>query len=465
MLKAKKLVQATALFLTLSILFTACDVPDISEFTTTSSEMTRAIRKGFSETSALLNSASKNELFDDTIKDEFSAKHKDFNKASKPTIKVLEGIDSYLEALNALAASNKKSGENAKAVVDSVGSLVSLVTGSALPSVVGKASTWLITEFNKFQTFQSFEDRVKSVSVIMEGQTDSSGKKKCTDEKLAGIENSTTLSDAEKARLFNGLGCGVIDILKQNLRDLQGINNNVSETLHTRTFAKNKITIDYNNSLNTNDLRIQKELSNILIYKDLYAKLNELQRAVNLEFDLFKANLENTYRRKIQAAPNNTEKERLRREKEQKIRQRQSEINRESDKAAEYRSEIKSTLELIISLDQTLSALQNETDSLIIITRLEAREKELLDKTKLYTADLQRISPAYSRATAELEQIRTKQKQLNELLETGIDALDAWADTHANLRISLKTKKTLTVSRLLSKVREMWEILKPSEEN
>lgn len=465
MLKLQRIIKATALFLTISILFTGCDVPDISEFTTASSEMTRAIRKGFSETAALLDSASKNELFDDKIKQEFGAKHKEFNEASKPTTKVLEGIDGYLEALNALAASNKKSEENSKAVVDSVGTLVSLVTGNALPSVVGKASTWLLTAYNEFKTAKSFKNRVEAVSLIMEGQTDSQGKKICTEEKITQIENSARLNDREKARLINSLGCGVIDILKLNLKDLMAINNDLSTVLHTRTFDKNKITIEYNNNLSANDQRIQKELSNILSYKDLTAKFNEFESSLNLEFDVFKANLENSYKRKIQDAPTNAEKERLRREKEQKIRQRESEKNREIAKRRdEDKDVIRATLNFIISLDQTLLSLRNETDPIIIITRLEAREKELLEKTKLYTADQQRINPAYSKATAELEQIKVKQKQLNDLLSSGIDALDAWADTHANLRTALNTKQTLTVSRLLAKVREMWEILKPTEE-
>ena len=36
---------------------------------------------------------------------------------------------------------------------------------------------------------------------------------------------------------------------------------------------------------------------------------------------------------------------------------------------------------------------------------------------------------------------------------------DAWAETHANLRVAVNTKKPLTAAKLASKVKEIWAII------
>lgn len=466
MSKLKPVFRTTALLLVITLFFTACEIPDISKFTETSAEMTRAIRKGFSETDDLLNSASKNNLFSEDTKKEFAKSHKEFSKASKPTIDVLEGIDGYLEALNALAVSNKKSGEKAQEVVDSVDSLVTIVTGSALPSIVGKASVWLITSLNEFKTAKSFKRRVDIVSEIMEGRKNSAGKKSCTELNVNSIIESEQINDEQKAFSINKLGCGVIDILKWNIRDLQGINNTVAELLYAKTLQKNEVTLEYHDNILANDKRIQTELSNILRFKELVAKFERFEIAENLRFKVFETNLENTYKRKLQSATTQAERNRLKEEKDKRLREKRAEVDKEiAATNAENQSEIRSTLDFIIGLDKTLDSLSQESDNGTIITRLEVREKQLIDQTKLFASDLQRIDPSYSNATAELDQIRNKQKQLNAILNSGADALDAWADTHANLRKSLETKQPLTVSRLISKVRELWEILNPAEES
>lgn len=464
MSKLKSVFRIAALLLIITILFTSCEIPDISKFTETSAEMTRAIRKGVNDTADLLGSASKNDLFDAATKNELAGSYKDFKDASKPTMKVLEGIDSYLEALNALAASNKKSGENAQSVVDSVDSLVSVVTGSALPSIVGKASVWLLTSFNEFKTERSFKKRVEKVSEIMEGKKNSAGQKLCTELNVNSVLDSKQINEEQRRDALNKLGCGVVDILKWNLRDLQGINNNLSEILYARTLSKNEVTLEYHSNIQANDKRIQTELSNILRYKELVAKFDQFEKSSNLELKVFESRTQNNYRRKIDAATTRAEKERLEKERDKKLAdERKRTAQKIEDMKRDSRDEIQSTLDFVISLDRSLESLAQEVNGKIIFNRLEEREKQLIEQTKLFASDLQRISPSYSDAVNELEQIRNKQKQLDSLLDSGVDALDAWEDTHANLRKSLETNQTLTVSRLASKVRELWEILKPAE--
>ncbi len=62
---------------------------------------------------------------------------------------------------------------------------------------------------------------------------------------------------------------------------------------------------------------------------------------------------------------------------------------------------------------------------------------------------------------------RLQEQQLELLLDASTNALDAWTDSHANLRVVINTKKPLTVSRLVSKVREIREIIdkKPESED
>src|SRR5438270_7616148 len=107
------------------IFCSACDVPDISEFTKQSAEMTRGIRKGVKDTEALIKDATeRNDLYSDATRAKLKKDLKDYQNGIKPTVAALDALDGYLEALNALSQANKKSGENASAVVTSVGNLV-----------------------------------------------------------------------------------------------------------------------------------------------------------------------------------------------------------------------------------------------------------------------------------------------------------------------------------------------------
>lgn len=109
-----------------SILFTACDVPDISEFTTQSVEMTRGIRQGVKDTGDVLKTAAANDsLFEPETIRGFQKYSKSYNTVMQPTLKTLDALDSYVEALNALAQANKKSAENSEVLVGAIDDLVS----------------------------------------------------------------------------------------------------------------------------------------------------------------------------------------------------------------------------------------------------------------------------------------------------------------------------------------------------
>ena len=104
MSKIKLVHKIVPIFLIVSILFTACDVPDISEFTTQSAEMTRGIRQGVKNTGDVLKNASeRDDLFGDKTRDRFKAEAEKYQRVMNPTLQALDSLDGYLEALNALS--------------------------------------------------------------------------------------------------------------------------------------------------------------------------------------------------------------------------------------------------------------------------------------------------------------------------------------------------------------------------
>lgn len=519
-----------AILLVVSLLFTACDVPDITEFTTQSAEMTRGIKQGVRETADILAAASKrDDLFSAADISEIKKKHADYQKSVKPTLKVLESIDAYLEALNTLSQANKKSEENSRAAVNAVSELVSAVSGIAIASTAINLATGLVTQLEQLRTAKDFKKRVELVDQIMNGG-DSRGNKPCRQDptgavkkqirneidrfdasvltsrqakegnlvqRIAALESeidelkrqkegtqveaelikidakivrkNTAIEAAkekaeaeidslyanriarftaqEKARVEQAVGgasCGVIDLLKLNIEDLRAIHNSVSRKLYDGTRSKNITVMSYHDSIVANDGRVQWELQHILDYKRLSSRLNEA-----------------VYRDEPAA------------------------------KLDARKEELKDTLSGVFILDSTLQSSicarifvtsagastcdQNKKIVLDdfrnnffvyngkLIKLLEGREGQLLEENKRFSADLERIDPAYQQVIARLKQIEDKRKQMDALFENSEGALDTWAETHANLRVVLNTKKPLTVSRLVSKVKEIWSILKPEE--
>src|SRR5262245_30895149 len=108
------------LVLITAILFASCKIPDISNFTEASAQMTTAIRLGVTETDSIIERASqRTDLFGDQTK-AIKESLKNYREATAPTLKTLKGLDAYLEALNSLATAQTKSAQNAAAAVNSV---------------------------------------------------------------------------------------------------------------------------------------------------------------------------------------------------------------------------------------------------------------------------------------------------------------------------------------------------------
>jgi hypothetical protein len=532
MKKTKLFSKIIPIILIVSILFTACDVPDISKFTEQSAEMTRGIRQGIKETDTILLDASKrNNLFDPGQLERITKQLTEYRKNTKTTVKVMESIDSYLEALNALAQANKKSGETSKAVVDSVSGLVAAASGITIADGAIKLATGIGTLLEKFRTAKAFKERVELVDQIMNGG-DATGNKPCTqdprgvltnkvrgeidlldnqvkqkrikfeaelseqitilddeikklteqkddaekaeneaadpkvkdkqkfikEQRAAQIDEKIEAKEAKKAESDNkiselyakriadltqsqkdaiekaveGVQCGVIDLLRFNIEDLQVIYNSVALTLHTRTKIKNRTVLDYHDSIVVEDGRVQKTLLQILGYKSRNVEYNRLVRAQQKTEDIkiaMKDDLTGIF---------------------------MTDLGLEDGICAIVKCVGEKKL-----IDEADFVSNFDTYRSKIFVALGPREVELLDLNKRYTADLQRIDPAYSAVNAELKQIKTKQKQMNDLFKTSGEALDTWGQTHSNLRLSFNTKRPLTVSRLVSKVKEIWSILNP----
>ncbi|MEO6051552.1 MAG: hypothetical protein ABIP78_09500 [Pyrinomonadaceae bacterium] len=193
----------------MSIFFTACDVPDISEFTTQSVEMTRGIRQGVKDTGDVLKTAAANDgLFEPATIKGFQKYSKEYDTVMKPTLETLDSLDSYVEALNALARANKKSAENSKALVGAFNNLVSSASklviapqaaAFEIPDMALKIGTGTIAAIENFRTAKSFKNRVNAAAEVVEGRYDKTeelvgGKKVvtytkiCTDGEKEGIE-------------------------------------------------------------------------------------------------------------------------------------------------------------------------------------------------------------------------------------------------------------------------------------
>lgn len=527
MKKIKPLSRVIPIILIASILFSACDIPDISKFTEQSAEMTRGIKQGVKETSGILLTASnRDDLFTSEDIVEIRTLHTNYQKTQKPTVKVLESIDSYLEALNTLSQAGKKSEENSKAAVNAVSELVSAVSGFTFAETTINLAAGLVTKLEELRTARAFKKRVELVDEIMNGG-DAGGNKPCVQDpagiiraKIRGkidiidpairtsaqdlrdrlsqtITNVNTeidelkkkkadsqvkaetikidakiaiqteslearkqkteraidklyadrivnLTPGEKKQIeeeVGGANCGIIDLIKYNLEDLRIIHNSVSKKLYNGTRSKNFTVISYHDSILANDGRVQWELQHILDYKRLSLRLNEA-----------------IY------------------------------FGDAASRIDDRKEELKDTLSSIFILDSTLQSTIcstvfvsdgattcNESKKIVlddfktnfhryngkIITLLEAREPQLISENKRFAEDLQRIDPGYQQIMAELKQIKDKQKQIDDLFESSGEALETWAQTHANLKVALNTKKPLTVSRLTSKVKEIWSILEP----
>lgn len=512
MSKLRRSSKLMAVLVIVSVFFTACEVPDISKFTEQSSEMTRGIRKGVKDTEGLLKAATeRRDLYSAATITKFQGHLKDYRKAMKPTVAALDGLDGYLEALNALSQANKKSGENARTAVTSVANLVNVVSGFEIAGTTLNVATGLVALAEQFRTAKDFKNRVTIAAEIVEGvrpAKDENGKtifvRNCTGDAndkiiaaskgiqgLAQVALERTpptdkqrqelsgLSGAEKweylysegilnkgemesistkIAVINGYHCGVIDFIKFNVQDLKGINSAVSQLMFDNARAKNQVVLDLHQSIVNNDRVVQNELERILSFKALVPAINQFvndgadEDALNSKLTL-KNNLEDLFNldpeiktaviKKIEDCGDACG---------EMLRVLKTPTSRNCDSACF--TALQATLRSMTRAQYDLSVSH-------ILPILDDRSQRLSEQNQQYLAELDRIKPSYEAATTELQAIKSKGNQLDALLDSSLTALDAWAETHANLRVAVNTKKPLTAAKLASKVREIWTIINP----
>lgn len=607
MSKIKPFSKVVPFILIVSILFTACDIPDISEFTTQSAEMTRGIRTGIKDTGEVLKNASeRNDLFESGTLSRFKNEEEKYQRVMKPTLKTLDSLDSYLEALNALSKSNKKAGDNSKAVVGAVGNLVTAVSGITLAASAINIASGILAAGEKFRTAKSFKDRVNKAAEIVEGRynpiidpatnKEIGREKKCTDDSKNKIEDetktladnikttldtritslntvdaiekiATNLFDEESAEILKNLsanyvkqnitdqfsvkkksvydklttptekdkflanelkassksekadaiedwkttvntlsnpnkqnvidswkalvkkqavgvklktladtklltatdeqtikdyrktsddkvyefGCGVIDLLKFTLEDLKVINSRALSLMARNSKEKNDVVLSFYDGIENNDKRTQNELRFILDYKDLVASLKE-KNPNNLEANKTNADLMLTVRNTLDSLfiLDGQLKSNV-----------QLSLNAGGCNCGKMKDFLTKTIDSTFNASITVADWNNGIS--VIETDLNARAATLYTENQKYLAELERITPSHKVAVDELAAFENKQIQMNKFLDASVNALDTWADTHANLRVALNTKKTLTVSALTSNVKEIWSIIDPEE--
>ena len=453
------LTKRIALFLAITLFLSACgEIPDISKFAEASGAMTSVIRKGVTQTDELMGAA----VAEPTLlkaQDDLTASRANFRAAVKPTLITLDAIDGYLDALQAIAVAHKKSAEHSEALVSAVGNVVTaatgLVTGTAglqLPRVALNIGEFVVEHYERLRLEKDFKKRVNLVAEIMEGEKDAEGE----------VVHE-----------------GVIDLLKYNLIALKDINRKVSSAMLTSIEKRDKVITQYHDQIKKNDHRVQLVLAGILEYKNIITDATGFSAQTNQELDLNLAILRNEYDSKLAAAPNQVERDRLVIERNKKIEdlRKQAEEKIESRKKRE-KSQLNSQFAFLTMEDAGLAPLKAKVDQAgdaclgsdqelcrraIIIEGLEQREASLLVQTNALTADLQRINPAYIEAIGYANKVNERREALDALLDKSLSALDAWADTHAKLRMTLNTRQPLITTRLISVVREMLDIIKPEE--
>jgi hypothetical protein len=505
-----------AILLIATIFSAACDVPDISEFTKQSAEMTRGIRKGVKDTETVIKTAAQRaDLFSDTTRTRLKKDLKDYQGGMKPTIEALDALDGYLEALNALAQANKKSEENSKAAVNAVTSLVTAVSGFTFASSAVNVATGLVTLAEQFRTSRDFKKRVNLAAQIVEGAykpkldaagnsiLDEKGKpisvKACTGKAedritraagtiktlVTGAMNGLTddqrkelepmtpherrvrlkalnrLTDAQYQNITNAeseitsFGCGVIDLIKFNVKDLKEINLNISTRMLSNAREKNRTVLGFYDAIEKTDRRIQHELQTILNYKTQVVFIKELEATSGSPSSILDAKI----LLKSHADDLFVGDGQLKNDVVQALTQCGAACgNIQNFLDFDLCDTCRDAFVIVIN---GISKSEFDRSNGHIEKVLEDRAAILSEQNSKYLEELKRITPAHSLVVAELGLIDQKQDQLDQLLEASISALDSWTKTHANLRVAVNTKKTLTVGQLTSKVREIWSIINP----
>ena len=508
-----------AIVLIVAIFSAACEVPDISEFTKQSAEMTRGIRTGVKDTDSVIKTASeRSDLFSDKVRGQLRQNLKDYRSGMKPTLESLDALDAYLESLNALAQANKKSGENAKGVVDAVTNLVTSVSGLTFASSAVNVATGLITLAEQFRTAKAFKKRVNLAALIVEGgfnpKLDPDGNpvlddngdpimvKACT----AKVEDAITLqagtvkklvaaamesltadqrtqleqlprslrrnklhewgkiNDGERVQIasaetvINNAKCGVIDLIRFNVKDLKEINSAVSGTMLTNAREKNRTVLGFYEALESTDRKIQRELRTILDYKILVSSIKELEATDATATDVVDAKI----LLKQHADALFQDDAQLKNDITAALTACGAGCGRMQEFVDFVLCDTDVCKNNFIRVITGMTKPQFDRSNGEIDRVLEARAASLYEQNTKYIEELKRITPAHSVVIGELKAMAQKQDQLDQLLDTSVSALDAWAKSHVNLRVAVNTKKPLSVAQLASKVREIWSIISPT---
>ncbi|MBX3297678.1 MAG: hypothetical protein KF762_18415 [Acidobacteria bacterium] len=534
--------KTVAGILLISVFLTGCDVPDISEFTTQSAEMTRGIRKGVKDTGDALKTAAENDgLFEPQTIADFKKHSKSYNTAMQQTLETLDALDSYLDALNTLRQANRKSAENSKALVGAVDNLVSSASklviapptaALELPEMALRIGTGVIAAAEQFRTAKSFRNRVNAAAELVEGKirevnrevlidgkakTITEYKKVCTIDKKSAIESigrryaekqKSLISDVEKAPNYqkledesakkeflitvlapefkkaerevsdelNQAGCGVIDLLIFTMQDLRRINQDVASLTERNFIENNRTTFNLYQGIDNYNTRVQREITHILDYKTYLSKIKEedfkLLRSSGEEKTQTEKRISNykqTLRFKLSS---------IYRLDSQIITDLEAKIS-ECDAPAINGRPAKTKCAGMMQFITCMSCLGDRNELTEIINRisksqfdhgnglietvLNARVVDLFNENERYLTERERIKPDFDRINTELGAIRTSQKKLDKLLVSSSSALNTWAATHANLRVTVNTKKTLSVATLAAKVKEIWAALETDE--
>ena len=123
---------------------------------------------------------------------------------------------------------------------------------------------------------------------------------------------------------------------------------------------------------------------------------------------------------------------------------------------------LRGVLSQIVALDPGLSSPIPEGQ---VVKTLEARQKELLEKSETNRVELDRIDPEFQAVTVRILSIDEATRSGADLFGKGQEATKAWARAHEDLKLALEKKQGLTFRELESIVKEIVDIFNKEKAN
>jgi len=519
------------LLLSVAIFCSACEVPDLTEFSKQSAEMTRGIRTGVNDTATLIKTASdRKDLYSDETRAALKKELKNYQTGVKPTLEALDALDAYLDALNALAVANKKSEENSRAAVNAVTNLVTAVSGFTFAGPAVNVATGLVTLAERFRTSRDFKERVNLAAEIVEGKfvekkdaagnvvaddkgkpvlvkacgekaeaqvTEASGRIKklvaeamqakpgltppeltkaqldelqgaSPEERREKLKQWKHLTDEQYAEIkiaevqIGSLGCGVIDLLKFNVSDLRKIVQTVSDSMFANIQEESGAVLASYKDFRTRRSDIRDELGPLVGIKNLISQINELalnhadKNGITSRKVRLKEDLDDVFARDTE----------LKKQTLEAISKCGADCGRMMEvlqlQLPDPCDDEKCVKDLVSILDHISKEQFDRSTGIIFGVLHDMQDKRVAEDQSLGQA-LDRLKPDYDAAIGQLNAVAAKRDQLDSLHAASLSALKAWADSHANLRVAVNTKKPLTVAKLTSEVRAIWQIIQPAD--